>query len=129
MTEGKLVGTKQRQDDFFFTHTYICFQSFALHVDRALDTMGNKIRQVAYLLTAGLLVVMLIILPTISYSQDSIQYIPDGTEGELLEVVKADTVPQKWKDKRWRLFPGKLTTFKLGAALFYDYAGVQSRRQ
>ena len=28
----------------------------------------------------------------------------------------------KWNDKRWRLFPGKLSTFKLGAALFYDYA-------
>ena len=112
-----------------FLLTQYFLSVICLHVDRELDTMGSKIRQVAYLLNAGLLVVMLIILPTISYSQDSIQYIPDGTEGELLEVVKSDTVPKKWKDKRWRLFPGKLTTFKLGAALFYDYAGVQSRRQ
>jgi phosphate-selective porin OprO/OprP len=68
------------------------------------------------------MVMILLLLPGYSFSQDSIQYIPDGTEGEMLEVVKEDTLPKKWKDKRWRLFPGKVTTFKLGAALFYDYA-------
>jgi len=93
----------------------------------------NKTRQVSYLLRTGLLVVMLIISSTISYSQDSIQYIPDGTEGEMLEVVKTDTVPHRWRDKRWRLFPGKRSTFKLGAAFLYDYGGFSqdenSKRQ
>ena len=80
--------------------------------------MGNKNRQASYLLRAGLLLAMLMILPDYSYSQDSIQYIPDGTEGEILEVVKADTVPEKWKDKRWRLFPGKLYNIQIGGGSF-----------
>jgi phosphate-selective porin OprO and OprP len=49
--------------------------------------------------------------------------IPDGTQGEMLEVVKGDTLPQEWKDKRWRLFPGRFTTFKFGGGFLYEYAG------
>jgi len=56
--EGKLVGNKQRQDDFLFTHIYF-LSVVCLHVDRELDIMGSKIRQFAYVLNAGLLVFML----------------------------------------------------------------------
>ncbi|HEY5746162.1 MAG TPA: porin [Chryseolinea sp.] len=92
--------------------------------------MENRNRRDRYLFHASLLVVTLVILPAISYGQDSIKYIPDGTEGEMLEVVKTDSVP---KGKRWRLFPGRITTFKFGAAFFYDYAAysqdANSKRQ
>ena len=119
----------EEQDDFFFPYTYVTLSHLHAY-RRGLKAMRNTICQLTYLIGAGVLVFILIILPTTSFSQDSIQYIPDGTEGELLEVVKTDTVP---KAKRWRLFPGKLTTFKLGAALFYDYAGFSqddnSKRQ
>lgn len=73
-------------------------------------------------LRVWLVVVMATLLPYCSLAQDSTQYIPDGTEGEMLEVVKSDTLPRSWRDKRWRLFHGRISTFKLGAALFYDYA-------
>jgi phosphate-selective porin OprO/OprP len=49
--------------------------------------------------------------------------IPDGTEGEMVEVVKSDTLPAKWRDKRWRLFPGKYSTLKLGGGFLYEFAG------
>jgi phosphate-selective porin OprO/OprP len=57
------------------------------------------------------------------YSQDSTDAIPDGTMGEFLENVKSDTLPQKWRDKRWRLFPGKFSTLKLGGGFLYEFAG------
>lgn len=69
-----------------------------------------------------LIILLMTCYAVVGLGQEKTEYIPDGTEGEMLEVVKADSVPMKWKDKRWRLFPGKLSTFKLGAALFYDYA-------
>ena len=95
--------------------------------------MKNKNRKLSAILNAYVLGVMMLILPNCSYSQDSIQYIPDGTEGEMLEVVKSDTVPKKWKDKRWRLFPGKITTFKAGGGFLYEFAAFSqddnSKRQ
>lgn len=57
------------------------------------------------------------------FSQDRSEYIPDGTQGEELEVVKTDTLPAKWRDKRWRLFPGKFSTLKLGGGFLYEYVG------
>jgi phosphate-selective porin OprO/OprP len=69
------------------------------------------------------LIVMLMVLSNYSYSQDSIRYIPDGTEGEFLEVVEADSVPPRWRDKRWRLFPGRFSTLKLGGGFLYEFAG------
>src|SRR5688572_8483152 len=70
----------------------------------------------------ALLAVLTLLLTDNSFSQDSIQYIPDGTEGEQLEAVTSDTVPQKWRDKRWRLFPGKISTFKFGGGFLYEFA-------
>jgi phosphate-selective porin OprO/OprP len=93
----------------------------------------NKNRKLDAVRIACVFCIMVMILPHRSYGQDSTQYIPDGTEGEMLEVVKADTVPKKWKDKRWRLFPGKLSTFKAGGGFLYEFAGfnqdANSKRQ
>src|SRR6187549_2198279 len=70
-----------------------------------------------------LVAVMLLILPAWnSFGQETI---PDGTEGETLEVVPNDTVPKRWRDKRWRLFPGRFTTFKFGGGFLYEYAGYK----
>jgi phosphate-selective porin OprO/OprP len=59
--------------------------------------------------------------------------IPDGTQGEELEVVKSDSSRLKWKEKRWRLFNGKITTFKFGGGFLYDFAAFapdeNSRKQ
>ena len=62
-----------------------------------------------------------------SFSQEK-EYIPDGTEGEQLEVVE-DTVPKKWKDKRWRLFNGRFTTFKFGGGFLYEFAGYAQDKE
>jgi phosphate-selective porin OprO/OprP len=56
------------------------------------------------------------------YTQDTAQYIPDGTQGEMLEVLKTDSSKLKWKDKRWRLFNGRFTSFKFGGGFLYEYA-------
>ncbi|HEX6225665.1 MAG TPA: porin, partial [Chryseolinea sp.] len=74
-------------------------------------------------LRVGLLAVILIMLSIFCYGQDSTRYIPDGTEGELLEVVDSNSGSQRWRDKRWRLFPGKLSTLKLGGGFLYEFAG------
>ena len=80
-----------------------------------------------------LLAVLLIFLPSVTRGQDSTNVIPDGTQGELLEVVEGDTVPLRWRDKRWRLFPGKFSTLKLGGGFLYEYAAysadANSKRQ
>ena len=67
-------------------------------------------------------VMLLILLAWNSFGQETI---PDGTEGETLEVVPNDTVPKRWRDKRWRLFPGRFTTFKFGGGFLYEYAGYK----
>ncbi|MBL7845673.1 MAG: hypothetical protein KF846_12150 [Cyclobacteriaceae bacterium] len=48
---------------------------------------------------AGCTLAIVLIVTGYGFSQQSI---PDGTEGEMLEVVKPDTVlHEKWRDKRW----------------------------
>lgn len=70
-----------------------------------------------------LLLLILLISAVKAYCQQpGIDKIPDGTQGEQLELVETDSLPQKWKDKRWRLFPGKITTFKFGGGFLYDFA-------
>jgi phosphate-selective porin OprO/OprP len=59
------------------------------------------------------------------YSQHT-DVIPDGTEGEFLEKIETDTLPEKWKDKRWRLFPGRFSTLKLGGGFLYEFAGYSA---
>ncbi|HEY5826702.1 MAG TPA: porin [Cyclobacteriaceae bacterium] len=70
---------------------------------------------------ACIVVVMLLLIPALdSFSQETI---PDGTEGETLEVVTTDTLPMSWRDKRWRLFKGRFTSFKFGGGFLYEFAG------
>ena len=61
-----------------------------------------------------------------TYGQDTTDLIPDGTQGEMLEVLKTDSSKLKWKDKRWRLFNGRITTLKFGAGFLMDYAGYSA---
>jgi phosphate-selective porin OprO and OprP len=68
------------------------------------------------------LLVILTLTSAFGFSQEE-TYLPDGTQGEMLEVIDADTLPEKFKDKRWRLFPGRLTTLKLGGGFLYEFAG------
>lgn len=67
--------------------------------------------------------IAIIIIATPGFSQETKEVIPDGTQGEELEVVKGDTLPVKWRDKRWRLFPGKYSTLKFGGGFLYEFAG------
>ncbi|HEY3403695.1 MAG TPA: porin [Ohtaekwangia sp.] len=73
----------------------------------------------------GLVILMIVGPIWYSFSQETI---PDGTQGELLEVLHADTIPQKWRDKRWRLFPGRYSTFKIGGGFLYEFAGYKQDR-
>jgi len=57
------------------------------------------------------------------FSQEKKEYIPDGTQGEQLEVLDSSKVPTRWRDKRWRLFNGRITTFKFGGGFLYEFAG------
>ncbi len=69
------------------------------------------------------------LLPSLKiYAQDSANNIPDGTEGEMFQAPQKDTTKQTWNEKRWRLFKGKLTTFKLGAGFLYEYAAFSQDR-
>lgn len=70
-----------------------------------------------------LLVVILVFGSSAVLGQQQEETIPDGTQGEQLEVLHADTIPTKWRDKRWRLFPGKISTLKLGGGFLYEFAG------
>src|SRR5918993_990952 len=84
------------------------------------------------IIPGALIAVMVVMLPYYSFCQEK-EYIPDGTEGEMLEVVKEDTLPKKWKDRRWRLFRGKYSSFKFGGGFLYEFAGysqdAEARRQ
>lgn len=67
------------------------------------------------------LVATLVIMSFPAYGQETV---PDGTEGERLEVVKPDTLlHEKWRDKRWRLFKGRYSSLKVGLGFLYDFVG------
>lgn len=59
------------------------------------------------------------------FAQDPDGAIPDGTQGEQLEARHGDSLEVRPKDKRWRLFPGKFSTFKIGGGFLYEYAGYR----
>lgn len=46
--------------------------------------------------------------------------VPDGTQGEVFEIDSSTLKPTR---RRWNLFPGKITSFKLGGGILYEYAG------
>lgn len=74
------------------------------------------------LLLPGMVCAMFLMLPCQSSGQEK-KYIPDGTEGEQLEVLDSMKVSARWRDKRWRLFNGRFTTFKFGGGFLYEFAG------
>lgn len=83
--------------------------------------INEKVKRVSSILC------ILVLLSTCPlFGQDSTDAIPDGTEGEFLEKVKSDTLPQKWHHKRWRLFSGKISTLKLGGGFLYEFAGYSA---
>lgn len=69
------------------------------------------------------------LIPVLSFSQDSLKVIPDGTEGEVLDTVSAKTGDTKSRFRRWNLFPGKITSFKLGAGFLYEYAAYSQNQE
>lgn len=72
-------------------------------------------------------VITLLFFPLSLLAQQA-ETIPDGTQGEMLEVIQTDTLPQKWRDKRWRLFPGRFSSLKFGGGFLYEFAGYQQDR-
>ena len=66
---------------------------------------------------------MILMFPDFCLAQDKKEYIPDGTMGEQLEVLDSNQVPTKWRDKRWRLFPGRFSTMKFGLGFLYEFSG------
>lgn len=75
------------------------------------------------------LIAILFLTSGYCFSQEKKEYIPDGTQGEQLEVLDSSKVPTKWRDKRWRLFPGKITTLKLGGGFLYEFAGYSQNAE
>jgi phosphate-selective porin OprO/OprP len=77
-------------------------------------------RQPHHTLPPALLpVVAFLLTPFISFSQDTLKTVPDGTEGERLELIDS-LQPTK---KPWNVFNLGFTTVKIGLAFLYEYAG------
>jgi phosphate-selective porin OprO and OprP len=74
--------------------------------------------------TILLLALTMMIITDSLAQQDTV--IRDGTQGEMLEVLNTDSSENQYKDKRWRLFKGRISTFKFGAGFLYEYAGFAS---
>jgi phosphate-selective porin OprO/OprP len=71
-----------------------------------------------------IVLISFILIPSLKiYGQNARDSIPDGTEGEMFTTPQKDSAKQTWNEKRWRLFKGRITTFKLGAGFLYEYAG------
>src|SRR4051812_38185538 len=66
----------------------------------------------------GLLFVIIIFIPVISFGQN---VIPDGTSGETFKQVDS-TKLSKNKYAYWNEFDGPLTSLKLGMGWMYEYA-------
>jgi phosphate-selective porin OprO and OprP len=99
-------------------------------VSKAIFLSDIQVSSIRYflgrLLSSGL---MLFMLQYSCFSQEKTEYIPDGTQGEMLEVLDSAKLPAKWKDKRWRLFNGRFTTFKFGGGFLYEYAGYSQNEE
>lgn len=96
----------------------------------------NKLRDLPYkqFFLNGLAVVAIAFINHVCLGQELKEdVIPDGTTGEQLEVITSDSLPAKWKDRRWRLFPGKFSSLKVGGGFLYEFANYSqdnnSKRQ
>lgn len=67
-------------------------------------------------LPVGGLVILLWLSVSSAHGQ-TVPTIPDGTQGEIFEV---DSTAGK---KKWNLFPGTFSSFKLGGGILYEFAG------
>ena len=63
---------------------------------------------------------LLMIAPSELFCQDSTEVIPDGTQGETMEIGKVDTVLTLGN---WYEFDGPLSTLKIGGGFLYEFAG------
>jgi phosphate-selective porin OprO/OprP len=71
-------------------------------------------------LQAGLLVCLLLALPCGALAQDTINTVPDGTEGEVMQVLDSNTPVDK---RPWNVFDSRYSTLKFGLGFLYEYAG------
>lgn len=53
------------------------------------------------------------------YGQDTIRTVPDGTEGEVMQVLDSNTPVD---ERPWNVFDGRFTTLKFGLGFLYEYA-------
>lgn len=65
-----------------------------------------------------LAVLIIYFLPAGSFGQDSTEVVPDGTEGETMEVSKNEKV---LVSNHWYEFDGKYSTLKIGGGILYDF--------
>jgi phosphate-selective porin OprO/OprP len=71
----------------------------------------------------SLLAVMLLALANSSFSQDTVRYVPNGTEGEVIPTLDARNKNNKPDKKQWNTFNLGFTTLTLGGGFLLDYAG------
>jgi phosphate-selective porin OprO/OprP len=77
-------------------------------------------------LAAWLLVILLAGLPFLSYSQENKKTIPDGTEGETMEVPDSTATPTALKPNlSWNTVNLGFTTFKIGLGALFEYGGFK----
>ncbi|NEU09579.1 porin [Flavihumibacter sp. R14] len=74
--------------------------------------------KIRYLPWGCILGCLMLILPDRGFGQDTIKVIPDGTEGETLPLIDSTT-----KKKPFNSFNLGFTSFKIGVAFLYEYAG------
>jgi phosphate-selective porin OprO and OprP len=67
-------------------------------------------------------VVLMLLFPGRSFSQEEKKVIPDGSEGEVFIIPDADSLAGKKKNLQWNEFDLGITTIKFGAGFLYDFA-------
>lgn len=72
-------------------------------------------------IVSSLTIVMLVILPYESYCQKEIKTVPDGTEGAVHVIHKADTISGKVEKLPPNEFENSYSTFKIGLGYNHDY--------
>lgn len=49
--------------------------------------------------------------------------IPDGTQGETMEITESDTIRKRLSFENWNQFNGSASTLKFGGGFLYEFAG------
>ena len=94
-----------------------------------MDAINVRIRKqlCPKLQLACLLLVILLMLPHLLFSQEKKKTVPDGTEGEVLELI--DTSSAKKIKKSWNIFDLGFTTLRIGGGFLVDYAGYSQNEE